>query len=82
MKQDHGSWSPYLAGARRIVITDPFIQSFYQTRNLMEAAANLFAALRRLDATGAATIAEMPIPTSPGLGEAINDRLARAAAPR
>lgn len=29
-------FGPYLAGARRIVITDPFIQSFYQTRNLME----------------------------------------------
>ena len=47
----------------------------------MEAAANLFAALRALDATGAQTIAVMPIPES-GLGEAINDRLRRAAAPR
>jgi len=34
-----------------------------------------------LDAAGAATIAVMPIPAT-GLGEAINDRLARAAAPR
>ena len=49
--------------------------------DLMEAAANLFAALRALDATGAETIAVMPIPES-GLGEAINDRLRRAAAPR
>jgi L-threonylcarbamoyladenylate synthase len=49
--------------------------------NLIEAAANLFAALRALDATGAATIAVMPIPNT-GLGEAINDRLKRAAAPR
>jgi len=48
---------------------------------LVEAAANLFAALRSLDATGATTIAVMPIPSS-GLGEAINDRLKRAAAPR
>jgi L-threonylcarbamoyladenylate synthase len=49
--------------------------------NLIEAAANLFAALRALDASGAATIAVMPIPNT-GLGEAINDRLKRAAAPR
>lgn len=49
--------------------------------DLVEAAANLFAALRRLDATGAETIAVMPIPGH-GLGEAINDRLRRAAAPR
>lgn len=49
--------------------------------DLKEAAANLFAALRTLDASGAATIAVMPIPHT-GLGEAINDRLQRAAAPR
>jgi len=49
--------------------------------DLIEAAANLFAALRRLDATGAATIAVMPIPET-GLGEAINDRLRRAAVGR
>jgi L-threonylcarbamoyladenylate synthase len=49
--------------------------------DLVEAAANLFAALRALDASGAATIAVMPIPAH-GLGEAINDRLRRAAAPR
>lgn len=49
--------------------------------DLMEAAANLFAALRKLDATGAETIAVMPIP-SDGLGEAINDRLSRAAVGR
>lgn len=51
------------------------------SENLAEAAANLFSFLRRLDAAGAATIAVMPIPRH-GLGEAINDRLARAAAPR
>jgi L-threonylcarbamoyladenylate synthase len=49
--------------------------------DLVEAAAMLYAALRALDATGAATIAVAPIPNH-GLGEAINDRLARAAAPR
>jgi L-threonylcarbamoyladenylate synthase len=49
--------------------------------DLKEAAANLFAALRTLDASGATAIAAMPIPHA-GLGEAINDRLRRAAAPR
>ena len=49
--------------------------------DLVEAAANLFAALRELDASGAETIAVTPVPTR-GLGEAINDRLERAAAPR
>ena len=46
--------------------------------DLIEAAANLFAALRQLDAAGAVAIAVMPIPEA-GLGEAINDRLRRAA---
>ncbi len=53
--------------------------------NLIEAAANLFADLRRADAmardTGATTIAVSEIPMR-GLGLAINDRLKRAAAPR
>jgi L-threonylcarbamoyladenylate synthase len=49
--------------------------------DLIEAAANLFSHLRALDAAGAATIAVMSVPHM-GLGEAINDRLARAAAPR
>lgn len=46
----------------------------------VEAAANLFAALHRADATGQ-PIAVAPIPDA-GLGAAINDRLRRAAAPR
>lgn len=49
--------------------------------NLLEAAAGLFSALRALDAEGCRSIAVMPIPAE-GLGEAINDRLLRAAAPR
>jgi L-threonylcarbamoyladenylate synthase len=49
--------------------------------DLREAAANLFSMLRQLDKSGANTIAVMPIPDR-GFGEAINDRLARAAAPR
>jgi L-threonylcarbamoyladenylate synthase len=47
----------------------------------MEAAANLYAHLRALDATGVAVIAVAPIPAH-GLGVAIRDRLARAAAAR
>jgi L-threonylcarbamoyladenylate synthase len=46
--------------------------------DLDEAAARLFGALRELDAAAAVTIAVMPIPDH-GLGEAINDRLRRAA---
>jgi L-threonylcarbamoyladenylate synthase len=46
--------------------------------DLNEAAANLFGYLRTLDTSGAHTIAVMPVPHH-GLGEAINDRLRRAA---
>jgi L-threonylcarbamoyladenylate synthase len=49
--------------------------------DLTEAAANLFAYLRALDDLEPTGIAVAPIPTE-GLGEAINDRLRRAAAPR
>ena len=49
--------------------------------DLREAAANLYAFLKRLDGDDAETIAVAPIPEE-GLGIAINDRLKRAAAPR
>ena len=49
--------------------------------DLVEAAAHLFAQLRSLDTEGAAAIAVAPIPEH-GIGEAINDRLRHAAAPR
>jgi L-threonylcarbamoyladenylate synthase len=52
-----------------------------ETGNLREAAANLFAHLRLLDTEPITMIAVAPIPET-GLGEAINDRLRRAAAPR
>ncbi len=52
-----------------------------QSEDLAEAAANLFAMLRRLDRPEFTGIAVMPIPET-GLGRAINDRLRRAAAPR
>jgi L-threonylcarbamoyladenylate synthase len=49
--------------------------------NVIEAAANLFSHLRALDGAGAKCIAVMPIPHG-DLGDAINDRLRRAAASR
>ena len=49
--------------------------------DVVEAAANLFRLLHELDGLGVKTIAVAPIPHE-GLGEAINDRLRRAAAPR
>lgn len=57
------------------------MRNLSETGDLVEAAANLFGMLRELDASGAGAIAVMPVPKH-GLGEAINDRLARAAAPR
>ncbi|HEY0312079.1 MAG TPA: L-threonylcarbamoyladenylate synthase [Allosphingosinicella sp.] len=49
--------------------------------DLAEAAANLFAALHRAEASPRPRIAVAPVPES-GIGVAINDRLRRAAAPR
>ncbi|WP_422373042.1 L-threonylcarbamoyladenylate synthase [Hoeflea sp.] len=51
------------------------------TADLREAASNLFSFLKQADGNNRAGIAVAPIP-SEGLGEAINDRLSRAAAPR
>ncbi len=51
------------------------------TGDLTEAAANLFKMLHQLDKMGVDKIAISPIPNH-GLGEAINDRLRRAATPR
>jgi len=65
------------AGAERAVA----VLDLSPTGDLVEAAANLFGMLRALDASGAASLAVAPIPAE-GLGEAIRDRLARAAAPR
>ena len=50
-----------------------------ETGDMREAASHLYDALRRLDACGATTIAIARIP-SEGLGEAIADRISRAAA--
>jgi L-threonylcarbamoyladenylate synthase len=57
------------------------VMNLSERGDLDEAAANLFGHLRALDSKGAHTIAVMPIPDD-GLGEAINDRLCRAAVGR
>ena len=56
------------------------IEILSESGDLREAAANLFAALRRLDAHGLDLIVARPVPEQ-GLGRAIMDRLRRAAAP-
>lgn len=57
------------------------VRNLSPTGDLVEAAAGLFRALRDLDAVGPSAIAVAPMPAT-GLGEAIRDRLVRAAAPR
>lgn len=69
-----GARPPGAEGAKAIVDLSP-------SGDLGEAASRLFGALRELDRSGATTIAVTPIPAH-GLGEAIADRLRRAAAPR
>ena len=59
----------------------PAVMNLSARGDLAEAAANLFGYLRALDSKAAHTIAVMPIPND-GLGEAINDRLRRAAVGR
>jgi L-threonylcarbamoyladenylate synthase len=66
-----------MPGADRAVA----VRNLSASGDLVEAATNVFAMLAELDRSGASAIAVMPIPEH-GLGEAINDRLARAAAPR
>lgn len=57
------------------------VENLSEAGDLRQAAARLFAAMRELDKAGATAIAVEPIPAE-GLGEAIRDRLSRAAAPR
>lgn len=70
-------------GPRRLPGADSAIGevNLSESGDLSEAAARLFAALRALDTVGADAICVQEIPET-GLGEAINDRLKRAAAPR
>jgi L-threonylcarbamoyladenylate synthase len=57
------------------------VMNLSERGDLTEAAANLFGYLRTLDSKRARAIAVMPVPHH-GLGEAINDRLRRAAVGR
>jgi len=66
--------SPALPGASDAAA----VMNLSARRDLVEAASNLFGYLRALDATNARAIAVMEIPNE-GLGDAINDRLRRAA---
>ncbi|MGY6627446.1 MAG: L-threonylcarbamoyladenylate synthase [Oceanicaulis sp.] len=70
----------YLAFGPHPLIVGCAAINLSERSDLAEAAINLFAALRSLDALGR-PIAVAPIPDT-GLGEAINDRLRRAAADR
>ncbi|MCZ8313935.1 L-threonylcarbamoyladenylate synthase [Phreatobacter sp.] len=70
-----------LAFGRDVPVADGPVLNLSPSGDLAEAAAHLFGHLRALDAAAACGIAVMPIPGA-GLGEAIRDRLARAAAPR
>ena len=69
--RDGEAWLGFGAGAPGPLNLSP-------AGDLAEAAANLFSYLRAADRSGAAAIAVAPIPDE-GLGEAINDRLRRAA---
>jgi L-threonylcarbamoyladenylate synthase len=69
--------SPALPGANDAAA----VMNLSPRGDLAEAASHLFGYLRALDASGARTIAVMEIPNE-GLGEAINDRLCRAAVGR
>ena len=68
-------------GFGEVSVSGPMAINLSAAGDLAEAAHNLFAHLHELDAMGANRIAVAPIPKT-GLGEAINDRLLRAAAPR
>jgi L-threonylcarbamoyladenylate synthase len=70
----------YLAFGPAVAFDGPS-RNLSASGDLREAARNLFSMLHELDATGVRMIAVAPVPDN-GLGEAINDRLQRAAAPR
>jgi len=70
-----------LAFGPEVPMSVQLIRNLSPSADVREAAANLFAMLRELDASGCRCIAVMPIPEH-DLGEAINDRLRRAAAGR
>lgn len=65
--------APHLTGCRRVEVLSP-------TGSLAEAAANFFAALRRLDDDAAVGVILAQRFPNEGLGRALNDRLQRASA--
>lgn len=69
----------FAASLAAYATTSPAYFDLSPNGDLRQAAANLFSFLRQADAAGVSTIAIAPVPSA-GLGEAINDRLARAAA--
>lgn len=71
--RDGEAWLPF-----GLLAEGPLVFNLSPTGDLREAAANLFAHLRAADRLGPTAIAVAPIPDR-GLGEAINDRLRRAA---
>ncbi len=77
LNADHALAHEVLLGFGKV---EGAVENLSPSGDLSEAAANLFAMLRRLDASRKA-IAVSPVPDH-GLGRAINDRLKRAAAPR
>lgn len=79
--EEPGTDEAYLAFGAEPKSVKGLLLNLSPSGDLQEAARNLFAFLARLDASGAPRIAVAPIPHK-GLGEAINDRLERAAAPR
>ena len=82
---------PFLPDGRRVGLlclarppeAGPFaaVEVLSEAGDLTQAAANLFAALRRLDALGLDLIVAMPVPEK-GLGATIMDRLRKASSPR
>lgn len=76
-----GSGEALLAFGPKVPMGAQPVRNLSPSGDVQEAAANLFAMLRELDASGCRCIAVMPIPEH-DLGEAINDRLRRAAAGR
>jgi L-threonylcarbamoyladenylate synthase len=84
LRLDAGTVRPgeaLLAFGQKIPVGTQLTHNLSPSGDVQEAAANLFAMLRDLDASGCRCIAVMPVPDH-GLGEAINDRLRRAAARR
>ena len=69
------AWGPAKIARRECALVE---MNLSERGDLAEAAANLFGYLRTLDKRSADAIAVTPIPED-GLGEAINDRLRRAA---